>query len=427
MKSRLKPIFFFLLLTLIPVVVQAKIYILIDESSGRKFPIAVPQFLTTGGDETTLSREMTALIRQDLKIAGIFKVLDESSFVSRDTDLETINFSKWTAIEAYALVKGLVETKGGGKLLVEMRLYDTQTQQLLAGKQYVVDKKGYAVAVHRFVDELMRALTGTPGPFNSEVAAACGKTNQRQISAFGIDGTGRRQVTKTKVNNISPNWSPDGGSIAFTSFLKYYPEIFSVGSGGGSLRQLTHNRATNITPAFSPNGGSIAFASSVSGDTELYLMGRGGGMGSRLTSILNIDVSPAWSPDGSQIVFASERAGNLHLFSMPASGGSASRLTYTGYQNDQPDWSPDGRKIVFTARDRGAFDIFVMNSDGTLIQRLTREEGSNESPTWSPDSRYISFSSSRAGVFVMQDDGSNQTLIPGTGGCINPDWGPRLK
>ena len=417
------------LLILLPLAAQAKIYILLEEASERKFPIAVPEFATMKGKQSSLTREITELIRNDLDIAGLFKVLDETSFLRGDTDVETIDFAKWTAIEAFALVKGIVEDKGG-KLLLEMRLYDTQTRQLLVGKQYTVAKKDYPVAIHRFMDELLQALTGTSGPFNSEITAACGKQNARQIFVTAIDGTRQRFVTKIKGNNISPNWSPDGGSIVFTSFQTRFPEIFMINSGGGGSKQLTKNSATNITPAFSPGGDAIAYASSVSGDTELYLMNRSGKTIRRITNVLNIDLSPSWSPDGSRIVFSSERAGNLHLFVTGADGGGNARLTYTGYQNDQPDWSPDGQKIVFTARDRGAFDVFMMNSDGSLIQRLTRDEGNNESPTWSPDSRYISFSSARAGaggINVMLDDGNNQTLIPNTGGCINPDWGPRLK
>lgn len=416
----------FILLLLLPLVAHAKIYILIEEASTRKFPIAVPQFLTDSGKQNAVTTEITNLIRTDLKIASYFKVLDESAFMAPDRDTETIDFSKWTAIEAFALVKGLVEAKGS-KNVVEIRLYDTQTQQLLVGKQYTVDKKNIPVAVHRFMDEIMNALTGSPGPFTAKIATACGKNNARQINSVAIDGTQRAQLTKVKANNISPNWSPNGDQIVFTSFIKYYPEIFSIGSSGSGFRQLTNNKATNITPSFSPSGDSIVFSSSRSGDTELYKMSPSGHITDRITNVLNIDVSPAWSPDGSQIVFASERAGNLHLFLTPSSGGGATRLTYTGYQNDQPDWSPDGRKIVFTARDRGAFDLFVMNSDGSLIQRLTRDEGNNESPTWSPDSRYIVFSRGGSGLYVMLEDGNNQTAIPGTGGCINPDWGPRIK
>lgn len=420
---------FFLVLSLLlalPCVAQAKIYILIEEASSRKFPIAVPEVLTVNGGQNSFTRQITSLIKKDLAIAGIFKVLDEDSFVQSDQDVRTINFEKWTSIEAHALVKGIVEANKG-KYLIELRLYDTSERRLLVGKQYVVEKKNYASAVHRFLDELMQSLTGKRGPFASRIVAACGKQGRKQIQYFSVDGVVTGGVTNNKSNNISPNWSPDGSQIAFTSFLKYYPEIYSIGSDGSKLRQLTNNKATNITPAYSPSGKAIAFSSSRGGDTEIYLMGRSGKLIGRVTKTLNIDVSPSWSPDGSQIVFASERAGNLHLFVSPASGGGGARLTYTGYQNDQPDWSSDGDKIVFTARDRGAFDIFVMNSDGSLIQRLTREEGNNESPTWSPDSRYISFSSSRGGLYVMLADGSNQTSIPNTGGCINPDWGPWMK
>lgn len=418
---------FLLLFLLMPLAAQAKIYILIDEASAKKFPIAVPVMTTDGGSVNSFSEEVTALLKKDLDIAGLFKVIDERAFVKKDTDtVDHVDFSKWTAIEAMALVKGTVGSKGG-KIVLEARLYDTQTQALLVGKQYTFPKKDYPAAVHRFVDEIMKALTGTAGPFSSKVTAACGKVGARQIYTFAIDGTQYSQVTKVKGNNISPNWAPGGGTIAFTSFMKYYPEVFSISASGGGLRQVTNLKSTTITPAFSPSGNALVYASSKNGDTELYVTGPGGGTGRRLTNSLNIDVSPAWSPDGSRIVFASERAGNLHLFSMSADGGGASRLTFTGYQNDQPDVSPDGKKIVFTARDRGAFDIFLMNSDGSYIQRVTRDEGNNESPTWSPDSRYISFSRANSGIFVMLADGNNQVGIPGTAGCINPDWSGYLE
>ena len=57
----------------------------------------------------------------------------------------------------------------------------------------------------------------------------------------GIDATRQRYVAKIKGNSISPNWAPDGGSIAFTSFQSRFPEIYTVNSGGGVLKQLTHN------------------------------------------------------------------------------------------------------------------------------------------------------------------------------------------
>ncbi|OGQ08769.1 MAG: Tol-Pal system beta propeller repeat protein TolB [Deltaproteobacteria bacterium RIFCSPLOWO2_12_FULL_40_28] len=424
----MKKILLMIFLILIPFFAHAKIYILIEEASTRKFPIAVPEFLTTSGKESPYTKELTKLVIKNLELAGLFKVLDEHAFLDQSSSVSEIDFSKWTAIEALALVKGIVD-QSGSKSTIEIRLYDTQTQQMLVGKQYSLkQKEDYPDVVHHFVDDLMEALTGTKGPFTSKIATACGKSNLRQINSFAVDGTQRTAVTRLKANNISPNWSPEGSLIVFTSFLKYYPEIYSIGADGSGLKQLTNSKSTSITPAFSPDGNTIAYATSRSGDTELYLMTKNGRLINRITSIANIDVSPAWSPDGGRLVFASERAGNLHLFSSAADGSSTTRLTYTGYQNDQPDWSPDGKKIVFTSRDRGAFDVFMMNADGSMIQRITRDEGNNESPSWAPDSRYIVFSSARAGtgIYMMLADGNSQSLIPNTGGCINPDWSPRL-
>ncbi|MBX7147760.1 Tol-Pal system beta propeller repeat protein TolB [bacterium] len=413
---------------LVPYLSHATILISVNDASTKKFPIAVPEFVNSKGSKSGMAKKMTDLIRLDLDVAGYFKVMDERSFISADEG-DAINFNQWSSIGAHALVKGVIDEKGG-KVVAELRLYDTSSQEMLIGKEYTVSKNDYPEAAHRFMDELLLTLTGIKGPFTSRIAAACGKTGARQIHVFSMDGVVHYTVGKLKSNNISPNWSPDGSTIVFTSFMKYYPEIYSINASGSGLKQLTNNKSTNLTPSFSPDGSTIVYASSRTGDTELYSMSHSGREGHAITNVLNIDVSPAWSPDGGQIVFASERAGNLHLFTMPSGGGSSTRLTYTGYQNDQPDWSPDGKRIVFTARDRGAFDLFMMNSDGSLIQRLTRDEGNNESPTWAPDSRYIGFSSGRSGgsgLYVMLDDGNGQTLIPESQGCINPDWGPRVE
>src|SRR5689334_22761558 len=93
------------LLCLLPLTSHAKIYILIDEASSQKFPIAVPEFLTVNGHANALTRQITTIARNDMDIAGIFKVLDEASFVKADTDTDTIDFSKWTSIGAMALIK----------------------------------------------------------------------------------------------------------------------------------------------------------------------------------------------------------------------------------------------------------------------------------------------------------------------------------
>lgn len=402
---------------------SARIYILIDELSDKKFPIAVPSFVKENGRSAGgTARKLADLIRKDLRLAGLFQVLDDSRLPHKDEDVKKINFKKWKAIDVQALVKG-VEVKGDSGKTIEIRLYDARAGEMLMGKRYVINGKNYIDAAHRFVDSLMKALTGVRGPFESRIAASCGKSFKHKILTFEMDGERRGGMGSGK-HNISPAWSPDGKRLAYTSFTSKFPEVY-VTSGRGSQR-VTNYLSTTITPVWSPDGNSLIVASAKSGDTELYKVNLRGRILKRLTRVPNIDFNASVSPDG-RMVFASERAGNLHLFSGTVNGGGAVRLTFVGYQNDQPDWSPDGSKIVFTSRDKGAFDIFVMDSDGSNILRLTRDEGNNESPAWSPDSRYIVYASSMNGLMIMKEDGTNQFTIPKSGGCVNPDWGPWLS
>ena len=407
---------------------HARIYIPIDLPSDQKFPIAVTEIGGGGAGE-----EITKIISNDMTLSGYFRVIPPSAYSAvvkkEGITLETIRFDYWTAIEALALVKGEVRKEGGNNV-VTIRLFDTAGREMLVGKQYKADKKHIREVAHRFSDEIMEALTGIRGVFNTKIAytVQSGKGN-KDIYTMDMDGFDPKPVTKNKSINISANWSPDGSKIVFTSYMKGNPDLYSVTVGKKDYKRLTGGIGANITPKFSPDGSQIAFASSVSGITNLYTIPAGGGKMRRLTTSNVIDVAPTWTPDGGVIVFASERAGGLHIYKTSAGGGGVSRMTFVGYQNDMPDVSPMGDKIVFTGRDMGAFDVFIMNTDGSNIQRLTIGTGSNEHPTFSPDGRFIAFSSTRGGapaIFLMRADGSNQTKVS-EGNGILPDWGPQVQ
>ncbi len=412
------------------------IYIIIDQPSAeKKFPIAVPDLLYTKkqDDKDNYALKITDVLRNDLKLAGYFNILDKTGYLENPGPgllVSEIDFKKWTAIEANALVKGGLSLDGKN-LIIQLRLFDPYTGEMLVGKEYKVEKKYYRAAAHRFMDEIMLALTGEKGIFSTKIVAACGKVGQREIYVMDVDGENPIQITKNKTINVSPDWSHDGTRLAFTSYAKYFPEIFiSPSDGKQSPKRITYNNAMNLTPSWAPDNSSIAISSSMSGDPEIYLIDPQGNKLAQLTRSRGIDINPTWSPDGQNLIFASERVGNLHLFSMDKNGGNVKRLTFVGYQNDQPDWSPKGDKVVFSSRDSGNFDIFTMNVDGTLIQRLTSGSGNNESPSYSPDGRYLVYTSSRGyknDIYLMLWEGSNQTRITTTGDCVNPDWSPWLQ
>jgi len=413
-----------------------RIYIILDQPSAeRKFPIAVPDLLYTKktNDKENFAVRIPDVIRNDLKLAGYFNVLDKNGFPENPgpgLSAQEIDFKKWTSTGAEALVKGGIHLDGKN-IVLELRLFDPHTGEMLVGKEYKVKKDGYRAAAHRFMDEIMLALTGEKGVFSTKITAACGKVGQREIVIMDVDGENRVPVTKNGTINVSPDWSRDGTQIAFTSYAKYFPEIFlSQTDGKGKPKRVTFNNAMNLTPAWVPDGSGLTLSSSMSGEPEIYLIDARGKTLAQLTRGHGIDIGATWSPDSQHLIFASERSGNLHLFSMDRNGANVKRLTYSGYQNDQADWSPKGDKVAFAGREGGGFDIFTMNADGSLIQRLTSGAGSNESPSYSPDARYIVYSHKRANkndLYLMLWEGSNQVQITNTGDCVNPDWSPWLQ
>lgn len=408
---------------------EARIYIPIDQPSDQKFPIAICN-LSGGGDP---SKDVPSIIKNDLTLSGYFNVIPEGAFKSQaereGATIESIRFSYWNSIGAQALVKGAVDSQGG-KYVLTLRLFDPLIPEMLVGKQYTFTKKEMREVAHRFSDEIMEALTGIRGVFNTKIAyTAVTKKGGKDIFVMDMDGENNKKLTDLKSITMSPAWSPDGAKIVFTSYTRGQPDLYTMNADGKGIKQIVGGPGSKLTPSWAPDGGRIAFSSSASGEADIFTIGASGGHNSRLTSSKGIDIAPTWSPDSGVIIFASDRTGGLHLYRVNAGGGNVSRLTFVGYQNDMPSWSPMGDKVSFAGREGGAFDIFIMNPDGSNIQRLTVGSGTNEHPSWSADGRFVVFSSTREGesaIYLMRADGSNQTRISKGNGML-PDWGPRVK
>ena len=414
--------------------VQARIYVPIDQPSDKKLPIAITELVPLGGGAGRYEKEIPEIIKNDLEISAYFQFIPPEAFLepkgSTTLTAETINFDLWSAIEAQGLIKGGIK-KEGDRLTVQLKLFDPFLKQMLVGKQYVGGAKDIRSMAHRFADEVMLAMTGIKGPFNSRITYSVPtKKFYKAVAVMDYDGANGRQITDSKALSLGPKFSPDGSRIVYASMTGRSWEIFMADAAGGGKRQLTKNGATNITPSFTPDGGSIIFSSTMNGgDADLYLMNLAGKVVAHLTNAHGIEVSPVYSPDGGRVVFSSDRGGKLHVYTMGAGGEGEVRLTFVGQFNDTPVWSPDGQKLAFCARDSGAFDIFTMNPDGSMIQRLTAGEGNNEHPSWSADSRYLAFHSTRgkdSAIYVMRFDGANPVRVSKGSGML-PWWGPSLK
>ena len=264
---------------------------------------------------------------------------------------------------------------------------------------------------------------------------------------MNTDGTNLLKLTQ----GSSPSWSPDGTKIVYSFGLGRFrgdvSDICVMDANGANRVNLTQGRhSVNHSPVVSPDGTTIAFTSYRDENFEIYVMNTDGKNSKNLTLHLDDDTLPTWSPDGRKIAFQSMPVaggvlGHSDIFVMDADGANRTNITQNARASHRaPSWSPDGSKIAYAAVrnvnradfENSDLDIFVMNADGTDPVRLTEDARFNMFPSWSPDGKRIAFVRAThdditdCDIYVMNADGTglvNLTQTPLVGEW-NPSWKP---
>ena len=419
----------------IPCAVAEYDYINISDPFLNKIPVAMPVCKDLSGDaaEKAAAVEAADLVDEALAFTGYFKIIDRGAFLedpqAKGITVSDINFDNWRDIGSELLITGGVSIKGQ-YMEIEFRLFDTFKSELIFGKRYKGRPDDLRKIVHRFCSEMVYRLTGKRGVFESMIAFVSTAPGNKEIFICEFDGYGVTQATRTKSLTLFPSWSPDGSSIAYTSYQNNRPEIFIRNIGGKTEKKISYD-GINITPVWVPGKKRLAATLSFEGDEEIYLLTEGGKIDTRLTKNQGIDVSPTFSPDGKRMAFVSKRFGSPQILIQDLDTGAVRRLTYEGKYNTQPDWSPAGDRIAYSGMDGGQTNIFVIGVDGRGLKQLTNAAGSNESPSWSPDGSLIAFCSNRTGrsrIYVMTASGTDHRILLETAGeQTSLSWSPSFK
>jgi TolB protein len=400
----------------------------------RKIPMAIPAFqaMTASPDEMAQTVPFADRLQEMLAFSGYFKMLDRASFLynpqSSGITQKNLNFANWTTVGAELLITGGIKIQGT-TMVVELRLFDTFKAKLLVGKRYRGTVQDQRAMIRRFSSEVLLALTGSPGFFDSQLAFVSNGSGHKEIYFCDFDGHNVRQVTRKRSITAFPSWSADGRYLTFISFAYGPSQIFIRNLKTGTERHLTF-KGVQISPVWCPTRFELAASLSFTGDQEIYLLTGEGKMIKRVTNSRGIDVDISWSPDGKKIAFVSNRSGTPQIYIQEIASGRVQRLTFEGNYNTQPNWSPKGGLIAYSSMEGGEINIFVIDVDGNHPNQLTYNQGDNEAPSWSPDGSLIAFSSTRDGksrIYVMTAFGTDQRrLLTLPGEQSYPRWSPNI-
>ncbi len=416
---------------------QTEIHITSPKSG---FPVAVARPCNAGvgdaGAGVDVAGKLSEILTRDLQIAGIFQILNPSSFVEapgKCGSAENVAYSDWSVIGTQGLVKAQVSPGQGNGVEVRMYLHDVQQQRAVVGKQYQADPRDINKVAHKFANEIMRYFTGEPGPFGTKVAYISKVGRFKELFLMDLDGSNNQQLTTDRGLVLSPSWSPQADRIVYTSFRTKKPELYTMSVDGAAVRQLTKREGMELGAKFSPVGSSMIASFSADGITNLFALDLRGNVTSQLTSGGAIDVSPSFSPDGSKIAFCSNRGGGPQIYVMPSSGGAAQRISYSDSNYcTSPAWSPKGDKIAFVCLQGGVTQVFIAPAAGGQNSQLTYV-GRNEDPNWSPDGRFLAFASTmgrdKKNLFVASliGSGSPVQITFSNSDDSQPAWSPVVE
>lgn len=189
-----------------------------------------------------------------------------------------------------------------------------------------------------------------------------------------------------------PQWSPDGGRIAFSSTRggRGNYDVYVMQADGTGVVRLTDHPAPDQDPAWASDGKSLFFTSERNGRNEIYRVWIDSRKVDRVTSGLSRAMMPAASRDGRYMAYAAQLVMGFRIQLLDLRTGE-DRTVGTSGGACRPAFSPDTQELAFVHLDEepSRLEAVTETSGRTVIadRKLWAYY-----PEYSPDGRYMAFS-----------------------------------
>ncbi len=118
-----------------------------------------------------------------------------------------------------------------------------------------------------------------------------------------------RRITKHYSPDVDPSINASGNKMTFLSGRSGRPMIYTLDPRGTEkeVKRISFVGQFNATPRFTPDGGQIAFSSWLDNRFDIFRINADGSGLYRLTKDFGSNEDPTYSPDGQFIAFSSKR------------------------------------------------------------------------------------------------------------------------
>ncbi len=208
-----------------------------------------------------------------------------------------------------------------------------------------------------------------------------------------------RSVLPARITQIS-HWnkaisqtilSPDGRTVAFTSYTQGYEQIFVMLAAGGDPLQLTSDEGSKVLDAFSADGTKIYYQRQL-GALEVWATPTLGGTATRVAS----GYALVSSADGTSLFYINSVSSEL--MQVPA-GGIGAKAIHTFKQSELVPqkilpFSGGADLLVLGSKDpmiEGAFEVYKLSLASDRISDLGEVSGSIASVVWGEADKTLLF------------------------------------
>lgn len=279
-------------------------------------------------------------------------------------------------------------------------------------------------------------LRAQPHSPHERIVLASDRDGDFEIFVMDVDGSDLRQITSNDVDDVRPDWAPDGRRIVFSRMDRL--RIANVDKGTDCPLGFFGRKVKGTHPAWSPDGRWIAYSSGDCYGSAVIATRLDGARQAWFADGYEtwVALDPTWKPHGRSLVYqdhdesavviekrrhareykqrslfrisdgirgpVSSPDGSMLLFSGGWDGGFDHDMPHTdfrlmvfsggqkrvvdagdGWSSLPGSWSPDGSRIVMYNDRTGSFDIYTIGLQGEALTRLTDHPANDITPDWS--------------------------------------------